>query len=100
MRTVGVLPVSVLILFFLYLVFSIVMKRTRFGTYVYAIGGNYDAAELSGIDTRRTRFAFLLGGMIAAVTGIIMTAADRGQRVERAGSSSTASPRRSSAAPR
>jgi ribose transport system permease protein len=73
-RTVGVLPVSVLILFFLYLVFSIVMKRTRFGTYVYAIGGNYDAAELSGIDTRRTRFrAFLLGGMIAAVTGIIMT---------------------------
>ena len=73
-RTVGVLPVSALILVFLYLAFSIVMKRTRFGTHVYAIGGNYDAAELSGINARRTRFwAFLLGGMIAAVTGIIMT---------------------------
>ena len=73
-RTIGVLPVSVLIMLLLYIVFSIVMKRTRFGTYIYAIGGNYDAAELSGIDCTRTRFqVFLLGGVIAAVTGIIMT---------------------------
>ncbi len=73
-RTVGVLPVSMLIMLALYLLFSIIMKHTRFGTYVYAIGGNYDAAELSGINTTRTRFkVFLYGGMIAAVTGIIMT---------------------------
>lgn len=73
-RTIGVLPVSMLIMLALYLAFSIIMKRTRFGTYVYAIGGNYDAAELSGIDTTKTRFrVFLYGGMIAAVTGIIMT---------------------------
>lgn len=73
-RTIGVLPVSVLIMLLLYIAFSIIMKRTRFGTYIYAIGGNYDAAELSGINCTRTRFrVFLLGGVIAAVTGIIMT---------------------------
>lgn len=73
-RTIGVLPVSVLIMLALYLFFSIIMKKSRFGTYVYAIGGNYDAAELSGINVTQTRFrVFLYGGMIAAVTGIIMT---------------------------
>ena len=73
-RLIGVLPVSALVMIVLYLLFSVIMKRSRFGTYVYAIGGNYDAAELSGINTTRTRFmVFLLGGVIAAVTGIIMT---------------------------
>lgn len=73
-RTIGVLPICALIMLLLYLVFSIVMKRTRFGTYIYAMGGNYDAAELSGINTTRTRFmVFMLGGIIAAVTGIILT---------------------------
>lgn len=74
MRQIGILPVCMLIMLALYLIFSIIMKRTRFGTYVYAIGGNYDAAELSGINTTKTRFkVFLYGGMIAAVTGIIST---------------------------
>lgn len=73
-RTIGVLPVSMLVMIALYLIFSIVMKHTRFGTHVYAIGGNYDAAELSGVNTTRTRFlVFMLGGMIASVAGIIMT---------------------------
>lgn len=73
-RTIGILPVSMLVMIALYLIFSIVMKHTRFGTHVYAIGGNYDAAELSGVNTTRTRFlVFMLGGMIASVAGIIMT---------------------------
>ncbi len=73
-RMIGVLPVSAMIMIALYLLFSLIMKRSRFGTYVYAIGGNYEAAELSGINTTRTRFmVFMLNGMIAAVTGIIMT---------------------------
>lgn len=73
-RMIGVLPVSMLVMIALYLIFAIVMKHTRFGTYVYAIGGNYEAAELSGINATRTRFkVFMLGGIIAAAAGIIMT---------------------------
>lgn len=73
-RTIGLLPVSMLIMIGLYILFSFIMKRTRFGTYIYAIGGNYDAALLSGINVDRTRFkVFLINGMIAAVVGIILT---------------------------
>ncbi|MBR2571058.1 MAG: ABC transporter permease [Clostridia bacterium] len=73
-RMIGILPVSALVMVLLYLLFSIIMKRTRFGTYVYAIGGNYEATEMSGVNTTKTRFTvFLLGGVIAAVTGIILT---------------------------
>ena len=50
------------------------MKRTRFGTHVYAIGGNNEAAVLSGVNVDRTRFTvFLLNGLLAAIAGVLMT---------------------------
>lgn len=73
-RMVGLLPVCTLIMLALYVIFHIIMRRTRFGTYVYAIGGNYDAAMLSGIPVEKVRFkVFLLNGMIAAIAGVILT---------------------------
>ena len=50
-------------------------KRTRFGRYVFAIGGNPEAAELAGINTRRvTLTIFALMGMLAALGAAISTA--------------------------
>jgi D-xylose transport system permease protein len=50
-------------------------KRTRFGRYVFAIGGNPEAAELAGINTRRVTMAiFALMGMLAALGAAISTA--------------------------
>jgi D-xylose transport system permease protein len=50
-------------------------KRRRFGRYVYAYGGNPEAAELGGINTRRTvMLTFVLMGMLCAVSGAIQTA--------------------------
>jgi D-xylose transport system permease protein len=50
-------------------------KRTRFGRYVFAIGGNPEAAELAGINTRRvTMTIFALMGMLAALGAAISTA--------------------------
>jgi D-xylose transport system permease protein len=50
-------------------------KRRRFGRYVYAYGGNPEAAELGGINTRRTvMFTFALMGMLCAVSAAIQTA--------------------------
>lgn len=72
-RTIGLLPVSMLILIALYLIFQVIMKHTRFGTHVYAIGGNYDAAMLSGINVDKTRFmVFLLNGLIASIAGVLL----------------------------
>jgi D-xylose transport system permease protein len=50
-------------------------RRTRFGRYVYAIGGNPEAAELAGINTKRiTVLVFGLMGMLAAVSACISAA--------------------------
>jgi D-xylose transport system permease protein len=52
-----------------------IARRRRFGRYVYAIGGNPDAAELGGINVRRTvMFTFVLMGVLCAVSAVVQTA--------------------------
>jgi ribose transport system permease protein len=52
-----------------------ILKKTRFGTDLYAVGSNYKAAQLSGIPTDRIRIgAFVLTGVLAAVGGIFTIA--------------------------
>jgi ribose/xylose/arabinose/galactoside ABC-type transport system permease subunit len=52
-----------------------VMERTIFGRYVYAVGGNLKAAELSGIKGRRYRQAALvISSLFAAVAGLLLSA--------------------------
>lgn len=69
------LPISVLILILVAVVMTIVAKRTRFGRYIYATGGNPDAAELSGINTRwLTVKIFALMGFLCALSAVIASA--------------------------
>ncbi|MEN8840929.1 MAG: sugar ABC transporter permease [Octadecabacter sp.] len=74
--TVGYgLPISVLILILVAVTLSIVAKRTRFGRYIFATGGNPDAAELSGINTRRlTVKIFALMGFLCALSAVVASA--------------------------
>jgi D-xylose transport system permease protein len=56
-------------------VMTFLARRTRFGRYVYAIGGNPEAAELAGINTRKiTVLVFALMGLLAAVAACIDSA--------------------------
>jgi D-xylose transport system permease protein len=65
----------VVILIGVMLVMTIIATRRRFGRYVYAIGGNPDAAELGGINTRRTiMLTFSLMGILVAISAAIETA--------------------------
>lgn len=51
------------------------MRRTRFGARLYAIGGNPEAARLSGINLQRTIFwNFVIGGFFYGITGVALTA--------------------------
>ncbi len=69
------LPVPVLIMLGLGVLMSTVLRSTKFWRYVFAIGGNPEAARFSGIPTRRiTLIVFMIMGMLAAVAGIIATA--------------------------
>ncbi len=53
----------------------VLTRHTRFGRYLYAIGGNQEAAVVSGINVRRVSvWAFVLMGVIVAITGFMQTA--------------------------
>lgn len=66
-------PVAILII--VTVAMSYLAHRRRFGRYVYAYGGNPEAAELGGINTRRTVMAtFALMGVLCAVSAAVQTA--------------------------
>ncbi len=67
--------IPVLILLSVAIVMTFISTRTRFGRYVYAIGGNPDAAELAGINTRfMTVKIFALMGMLAGLSAVVASA--------------------------
>ncbi|WP_333713798.1 sugar ABC transporter permease [Yoonia sp.] len=69
------LPISVLILILVAVVLTVVAKRTRFGRYIFATGGNPDAAQLSGINTRLlTVKIFALMGFLCALSAVVASA--------------------------
>ena len=68
-------PYSVLLVLAVAIVMTVIARRTRFGRYIFATGGNPDAAELSGIDTRwLTVKIFALMGMLCAISAIVASA--------------------------
>ncbi len=65
----------VLILIGITLLMTYLARRRRFGRYVYAYGGNPEAAELGGINTRKTiTYTYVVMGMLCAVSAAIQTA--------------------------
>jgi ribose transport system permease protein len=55
--------------------FILLMKRTRFGRHVYAVGGNERAATLSGLNVNRIKLlVYTLGGTLSGVAGLLVTA--------------------------
>ncbi|WP_274423129.1 sugar ABC transporter permease [Chelativorans sp. YIM 93263] len=69
------IAVPVLIAIGIGIVMTFLAMRTRFGRYVFAIGGNPEAAELAGINTRWVVMkVFILMGVLAAVASAISTA--------------------------
>jgi D-xylose transport system permease protein len=65
-------PTAGAILLGLVVLFSFVTTRTRFGRYIFAVGGNAEAARRAGVKVARIRITvFALSGMMAATGGII-----------------------------
>jgi D-xylose transport system permease protein len=69
------IPIPVLILIVVAVGMSALTKVTKFGRYVFAIGGNPEAAELGGINVRKvTVLIFVTMGLLAGIAGAIQTA--------------------------
>ena len=70
---VNIVPWSVVVMVLVYVVTAFVAAKTKFGRYVYAVGGNAEAAWLSGINASRIkRMVFTLGGLAAGLVGVIL----------------------------
>lgn len=66
------IPISVLLLILIVIAMTIVARRTRLGRYIFATGGNPEAAALAGINTRLlTVKVFAIMGMLCAVAAIV-----------------------------
>ncbi|MDE0555395.1 MAG: sugar ABC transporter permease [Candidatus Poribacteria bacterium] len=75
MNTHKGIPFPVCILFGLAFVFHFIANHTRFGRYVYAVGGNAEAAYLSGVNVRSiTLRVFATMGALMAIAGVVLTA--------------------------
>ncbi|MFF5442506.1 substrate-binding domain-containing protein [Streptomyces achromogenes] len=71
----GWLPVPVLVMVVMGLIAAVVLGRTYIGRSMYAIGGNEEAARLSGLRVKRQKLAiYALSGLFAAVAGVVLAA--------------------------
>ncbi|HLW90622.1 MAG TPA: ABC transporter permease [Roseiarcus sp.] len=71
----GVLPMPSVFFLTAIIVLGAVLRFTSFGRYIYAIGGNIEAARLSGINVIQVQFsAYLLSGFLAGVAGVLFVA--------------------------
>lgn len=68
------LPWTAVIVGVVLLLYNHMLNRTRLGRYIYGIGGNDQAAELSGVDVKKvTLFAFCSMSVLSALAGILYT---------------------------
>jgi ribose transport system permease protein len=71
-RIAGI-PVPTVIMVIVFIVSHIVLTRTKFGRYVYAVGGNVEAARLAGIKTNKILISvYVISGALSALAGILL----------------------------
>lgn len=67
-------PFPIIVLFVVFIICSVVLKKTIFGRYVYAVGGNEQASRASGINVNQVKIAvYSLCGLLAGLAGILLT---------------------------
>ena len=70
---IGIVPVPVIIMVICFALGSFILNKTYFGRYFYAVGGNVEAARLSGIRVGRIKYlVFSISGFFAGLAGIVM----------------------------
>jgi ribose/xylose/arabinose/galactoside ABC-type transport system permease subunit len=69
------LPMPLLIMLLVYLITHLILTRTKFGLYTYAMGGNEEATRLSGVNVRfHKTMVYALSGLTSAIAAVLLTA--------------------------
>ncbi len=71
--SIGFIPSTVVFMLIMLVITHILLKYTKFGRYLYAIGGNSEAANAAGIQVCKVKWAaFIVSGIFAAVAGMVL----------------------------
>ena len=71
---IGSVPVPVILMLILFALAHYVLTYTAFGHYIYAVGGNREAAYLAGINVKKVeRLAYVIAGGMTAIAALIIT---------------------------
>ncbi len=72
---IGIFPIPVVVVAVLGCVASVLLARTPLGEYIFAVGGNEEAARISGVPIARTKIAaYAISGFLAALAAVILVA--------------------------
>lgn len=70
---VGSIPFPIFILIIAFLIGGFILVKSYFGRYIYAVGGNEEAAELSGIRVKHIKYlVYALSGLFAGIAGVVL----------------------------
>lgn len=73
-KRVAGIPFPVIFTLIIFLIAGYIINQTRYGRYIYALGGNEDCARLSGINTDKVKaMVYVISGIAASLSGIIVT---------------------------
>jgi len=71
----GVIPISVIVVIVVFVIYGIILSKTKFGRQMYLVGGNPYAAKLSGINPHKVKtILFVNSACLATVAGIVLSA--------------------------
>ncbi len=69
------IPIPVVVFVVVILIASFILYKTRFGRYIYAVGGNENAALAAGINVKRVKFCtYVFNGILCGIAGIVLAA--------------------------
>lgn len=68
------IPFPIIVLIIIFTICSITLKKTLLGRYIYAVGGNEQAARASGINVNQVKMAvYSISGLLAGLAGVLLT---------------------------
>jgi len=70
---IGIIPIPVILMIIILIIGTIILNSTYYGRYFYAVGGNEEAARLSGINVNQVKYlVYALSGLFSGIAGIVM----------------------------
>jgi ribose/xylose/arabinose/galactoside ABC-type transport system permease subunit len=71
----GVIPVQMVIMVAIFILGWLFLDKTRFGRYIYGVGGNEEATRLSGVNVKKIKYiVYAISGFLAGLAGVVLLA--------------------------